>query len=72
MPRKRKKQPLSRSDRRFRQIFWVVLSLTIICIGIGFLSCRNESAREAFNETLLTTIKMGFGAIIALLGRYAK
>jgi len=59
------------STEWFRQIFWG-LSLTIVCIGIRFLLFRNESARKALNETPRTTINMGFGAIIALLGRYWK
>jgi len=39
---------------------------------MSYFSCTTDSARDAFNEALLTTFKLGCGAILALLGKSTK
>jgi hypothetical protein len=53
-------------------VFGAVVLLTLVCLSLSYFSCRDGTARTALNDTLLTTVKLGFGAIIALLGRYSK
>lgn len=67
MPRAK---PISRRDSKFDKIFWAVVLVTLACIVASYVaSAQIPAAREALNEALLTSFKLGFGAIIALLGR---
>lgn len=55
----------------FKLIFLTVVALTVISLGvaIGLAMIENPSAgAKRLSETVSTTYKMGFGAIIGLIG----
>ena len=57
--------------RRFRLIFTTVVALTVLAlildVVLALIGSESEKVRAA-SETCATAYKMGFGAIVALLG----
>jgi hypothetical protein len=57
--------------RRFKMIFTTVVVLTVLALILNVLLAligRNAEPVQTAAETCSTTYKMGFGAIVALLG----
>lgn len=65
--------PSPRLDPRFKLVFLTTVAgtilFTIICVGLHLATTGEPPpARKEFIESMLTMVKIGFGAVVGLLG----